>query len=190
VLITAWLYTGVFYALLACGGIAILYYAYRDKPEPEQLPRAELAGNRWRSRVRPWVPRIALVGGFAGAWLLNHFSVDVIVVTDGPRAERMKRLGRPDYRLAPGEQRHDDSVIGYDTWVLNSSQHTVRIETQSYGRSLWGASDPTIIPPGTAAVTIGIDYIGPGNPPPSSLQVDGFEAKVGVSSRYWLTWDR
>ena len=30
---------------------------------------------------------------------------------------------------------------------------------------------------------------GPKNEPPRSLSVEGFEAKVRVTSRSWLTWD-
>src|SRR5688500_9118277 len=71
-LIPTWVYTGLFYGLLACGGIAVIYYAYRPKraPEDERLPRAEIAGSRWRGTVVRWLPRVGLLG-FVAAWLLH-----------------------------------------------------------------------------------------------------------------------
>jgi hypothetical protein len=59
------------------------------------------------------------------------------------------------------------------------------------GRALaWGPTDPIVLPPGTAAVTSHIEYIGPGDRPPSELKVEGVEAEIGATSRSWLTWDR
>jgi hypothetical protein len=190
VLIPGWLYTGAFYGLLGCAGLAVLYYAYWPKPPPDALPRAELAGNRWRARVRPWIPRLMLVGGLVGAWALYAFSFEVIRVRDGgagPTADRMKHLGEPSYTLAPGEKR--ERLVGYETWVVNESSVEVRIERISYGNHLgFGPSEPTLIPPGTSIVSSSVEYIGPGNRPPNNIQVEGIEAKVGMTSRSWLTW--
>ena len=194
-LIPAWLYTGLFYGLLGCTGVAVLYYAYRPKRDDEQtnLPRAEVAGRAWRRSLLTWLPRIGLLGVF-GAWALSSCSVAVVKVTDGGggrTAKRYEYLGTPSYTYAPNEEQPTDRIVGYDTWIVNESSRDVRVESFSYGRSLgWGDADPTVIPPGTAILTIGVDHIGPGDRPPHSVQVEGFEAKLGMSSRYWLTWDR
>lgn len=192
-MIPGWLYTGAFYGLLGCALLAVLYYVYRPKRGPDRLPRAELAANRWRRRMLPWLPRLALVGGLFGAWLLSRTSVDVIHVRDvdgGPSVERKKHVGEPDFTLAPGQTQRD--LVIYDTWVYNESARPVRIETISYSSMAlgWGPADPIVIAPGTAAITVGIEHFGPDDQPPSTVRVEGFAAKVGVTSRSWLTWDQ
>src|SRR5688572_20728102 len=133
-----------------------------------------------------------LLGGLAGAWGIHRVTVDVIRVRDVdgvPSADRMKHLGEPSYPFAPGSER--ETLVGYDNWVINESSRPVRIERFSYGRFSigLGKSPPTIVPPGTVVMTSSIDFIGPYSSPPSSLAVEGFEAKVGMTSRSWLTWD-
>jgi hypothetical protein len=188
-LIPAWLYTGLFYGLLATSGIALLYYAYRPKRSdtPDRVPEARLVGARW-PWLMPWLPRIMLVGGAVGAWTIHHVAVDVIRVTDDG-ASRMIRLGKPDWPLAPGTDGRDEYGL-HDTWVYNASSHDVRIESVSYGHSFgFGGSEPTKIPPGTAYATYKLEYIGPYERPPENIEVEGVEAQIGMTSRQWLTWD-
>jgi len=198
-LIPAWLYSTAFYGALAVSAIALLYYAYwpkrnRARPGDGRIPPAAVVGSPLRRAVvLAWAPRVSLVGGVALAWTLNHVSVDVIRVRgDGAEleAQRLKRLGTPTYPLAPGEQPHDETLVGYDTWIWNASSKPVRLELFSYGNAPWGRGTPTLIPPGTAAVTSSVDYIGPTSHPPETIDVDGVEAKIGTTSRSWLTWDR
>jgi hypothetical protein len=100
----------------------------------------------------------------------------------------MVRLGTPDVPLAPGT--HLDTIASLNKlWVLNRSSHVVRVEFFSYGRMSFGGRDPTLIPPGTAYVAYEIEYVGPGEHPPDVIEADGIEAKLGSTSRSWLTWD-
>jgi hypothetical protein len=195
VLIPAWLYGVAFYGLLGCAGISVLYYAYRPKRTPDDtgLPKAQIVGSRWRGAVLRWLPRVGLLG-VIGAWLLHVYTIEVVKVRDGdrgPTAKRYKYLGDPDYPYAPTESKPEGAIIGYDTWIYNASSQPVRLEVVEYGRSLtWGPSEPTVIPAGTAILTVGVDHVGPSDRPPSEIDVEGVEAKLGMSSRYWLTWDR
>ena len=195
-LIPVWFYKGLFYGSLGAALVSVLYYAYRPKhaPSSDRIPRAEIAKSRAR-QLLPWLPRIGLIGGLALAWFLNHIEHGVVMVTDGddgPTARRMKYLGTPDYPYAPGEKK-PDYVFSFDEYVVNHSSRPVRIELFSDGRDslgFGGAAKPTIIPPGTSVITSGIEYIGPNDHPPEELHVEGVEAKMGQTSRSWLTWDR
>jgi hypothetical protein len=69
---------------------------------------------------------------------------------------------------------------------VNRSSRTVRIETAQYGGSMGFGGDPTEVPPGTAAPVRRIDYVGPGNRPPASIESDSV---LHMDWRYWLTWD-
>jgi hypothetical protein len=191
-LIPHWLYSGAFYGLLGLAGLAVLYYAYRPKQRPDTIPTAKVLGRG--SRLRPllrFVPITCLLGCPFAAWFLNHSSYDVLVVHDDPiegaYAIRMVRLGEPSYPRAPGNKPSD---WGLDhLWVWNDSTQNVRIETFSYGGMSFGNGVPDVIPPGTAVTTYSIDYIGPHEHPPTSLEVEGIEAKLHQTSRSWLTWD-
>jgi hypothetical protein len=180
----------VFYGLLATSGISVLYYVYRRRyPNDARLPKAELVASRWRG-ITKWLPLSCLFGGVIGACNLKRHQHDVIRVHDvdgEPVASRMVRLTEPDYTLAPGQKR---SELGFeDTWVLNESSRNVYLETIDYGRSLgFGPSAPIEIPPGTAVTIYTVEYIGPNNRPPEALDVKGFEAKMGSTSRSWLRW--
>jgi hypothetical protein len=189
-LIPSWLYTGVLYGCLAVSLVALLYYAYRPKrPRARVLPAATVVATRMQHAKR-WIPLACLVLPALAAFELNRTSHDVIRVRASGgtlRAARLVRLGEPSYPLAPGVKR---SEFGLDhTWVMNDSPRTIRIESVAYGRSMFGSSEPTQIPPGTAATAYEIEYVGPNDAPPNSIEVDGIEAKLNSSSREWLTWD-
>lgn len=193
-LVPIWLYKGLLYGALASVVLSLVYYAYlRKEPQPGDLPKAELARGvpRWR-RALAWLPAVMFFGGAFGAWLVYRSAVDVVHVHDvdgRPVARRMKHLGEPSYAIVPGEAHAD--LVGYDTWVVNESSRPVRIVLTSYGRTAlaWGPSPPTVIPPGLAVRSTDVDHIGPTDRPPAAVSVEGFQAKVGVASRTWLTWD-
>lgn len=189
-LIPSWLYTGVLYGCLAVSFVTLLYYVYRPKrPRTRGLPAATVVGTRMQ-RAKRWIPLACLVVPALGAFELNRVSHDVIRVreSDGKlHAARLVRLGEPTYPLAPGVK-HSEFGLD-DSWVLNDSPRTIRIESVAYGSSMFGSSDPTQIPPGTAATAYEIEYVGPSDVPPNSIEVDGVEAKLRSSSRQWLTWD-
>lgn len=195
-LIPVWFYKGLLYGPLACAVLSLLWYAYRPEKKADALPRAEIAGSRnWR--FLSWLPPVALFGGPLLAWCVHRYAVDVIHVDDahdGPVAWRMKSLGEPSYTPAPNEPADDG--WSDDTWVLNDSSRTLRIETKHYGRSFLGLGGPSdaasipTIPPNTGRRSSSIDHLGPADPPPEAVMVEGFQAKVGQASRTWLTWDR
>jgi hypothetical protein len=189
-LIPSWLYSGVLYGCLGVSFITLLYYAYRPKrPRAGGLPAAAVVASRMQ-RAKRWIPLACLVLPALAAFELNRVSHDVIRVREEGgtlHADRLVRLGEPPYPLAPGVKRSD---LGLDhTWVINDSPRTVRIESVAYGSSMFGSSEPTQIPPGTAATAYEIENIGPSDPPPGSIEVEGVEAKLNSSTREWLTWD-
>ncbi len=185
-LIPTWLYSGVYYGLIAVVFVALVVFLNRRTQHgvAGTLPNARLVATPLLARIRPRLPIACMIAGPVCAWLLHHYSYETFVVSDGefgPQDVRMMALGEPAER-PPGD--HDFEQV----WVLNRSSIDIRIETKSYGRSV-GPSEPIVIVPGGAITTYSIDYVGPDHPPPSRLEVDGIEAKLSSTTRSWLTWD-
>jgi hypothetical protein len=184
--------------LLAAGAIKIL--RQRRPPPASTIPGATVIGSRAadlhrllavpRRLLVRWSPVLAIPAGIALAlWAWDH-DVEYVVVTDGDGGpEAVRRYGnarRVDVPLAPGADQPTSGDFLDPHWVINRSSRAVRVTTTHYGRTLaFGASEPFVIPPGTAAHFNDIDHIGPADPPPSSVRD---EYNLGMQTRYWLTW--
>ena len=183
-LIPVWLYDAVLVVLLAFGSIAALYFIYRPKiAKPvTRVPVATIVEPP-RFDIWRWLPITALIGGLGGGYCFYDASHDVLIVrADG--ATHYKHIGTPRYPLA-----HDAARSDYaNTWIVNDSLLAVRLETVSYGMTAWGQSAPTEIPTGLAIRTVSVDYVGPRDPPPSSIEASDIDAKLHFASRTWLTW--
>lgn len=181
----------VFWGGLAIAGFALIIFKVmadeKQQKPASNLPEATIAGKK-KDAYWSWLRWVLLVGGLGLSALMHFQTTDVVLITgDGEEvtAQRKVRLfGSSDYTVSP------DSKKGYDwvtdpTWVVNRSRFTVKVVSVSYGRSFGLGSDPTAIPPGTAAFFTAIDHIGPDDKPPTSVRD---EYKIGMDTRYWLTW--
>jgi hypothetical protein len=196
--VPALVYKVLLYGALATAVIGLIGFKVRGEIRRERareahVPGATVVGGRGqqlRRALAHWFPWLALLGGLGGALLVYKVSTDLVIVTDRdgvPHAERRVQIGgTPDYPLAPGTGAPKDSFTD-DVWVVNRSSHTVRIESIQYGGTIGFGGDPTEIPPGTAATASHIDYIGPDDPPPSTITED--TAGLHLAFRDWLTWD-
>jgi hypothetical protein len=182
------------YGGLAIVAGAILWLRERYRASPSRIPDAKVVSEKHAALagLRRWAPALTIVFGIAlfyWSWRHRYEYVMVHEGDHGPTAVRRLGVDRvPDVTLAPGEEAptKEDSFVNEGVWVVNMSKRNVRVETTQYGRSFGGGNDPKPIPPGTAAHFVDIEHIGPGDPPPGSVQDD---VNLGFSFRHWLTWD-
>jgi hypothetical protein len=123
---------------------------------------------------RQWLAGLAALGAIALTLFVYFAHGDVIVVTErggSVRAERQIDLG----------------ASSDETIVRNGSSHDLRVVEREYGAGIGFGTDPIRIAPGAEVKVHGeIQYLGPTNPPPSSITVD---SKLPFAYRQWLTWD-
>jgi hypothetical protein len=157
--------------LVAAAGFAI---AFKVTPSGMRLRTALLA--------------LAAVGFLVLAWAFHSpsFGTTVLIVKipGSPTVERARLFGSRTYtfwylhreRLSSGER----------TLIVNDSHIPLSLETVNYGGALAGYADSREpIPPASTYHTIlSIDYVGPNDRPPSSVETQ----YVPFATREWLTW--
>lgn len=193
-LIGAATYSILFWGSLVVAGIGLLVQiARRDVARArgaDRIPEAAIAGARtWPRTLLRLAPIACMVAGGGGAVALYEAESTVVIVHDvgdggDLRAERVVYLGdvaTSCERVSPGTR---------GGWVINRARRDVRVETIQYGSIGFGGGTPTPVPAGKCRQVGDIDFIGPDDPPPQELDVEGVDAQLNMAFRSWLTWDR
>jgi hypothetical protein len=193
VLVAPLVYKILLYGLLgvaaACAVLALVLRDRAKRQAAETLPEAAI-DRPTRRMVRRVAPVLGMLAALAGAWQVWRHSIDVIVVGKGPSPVRHVYLGARDHYSS---QPHDDaltSVWRNPTWVVNESGVPLKLITVAYGEHHgW---PPVTLPPGQLAGVKSVNYIGPDDTPPDSIEVteskEVADLHVTGETHTWLTW--
>lgn len=174
----------------ACAVIALVLRDRAKRQAAETLPEAAI-DRPTRRMVRRVAPVLGMLAALAGAWQLWRHGSDVVIVGKGPSPERRVYIGARDhYRSMPHENADLVSIWRDPTWVVNESGVPLKLITIAYGENHGMA--PVTIPPGSLGGAKSINYIGPDDTPPDSIEVNESKevADLHVTGRThtWLTW--
>lgn len=140
--------------------------------------------------IRRVAPVLGMLAALGGAWQLWRHSTDVIVVGEGPSPVRHVYIGARDhYSAMPGDATYL-SIFRNPTWVVNESGVPLKLISIAYGER--HGMPPLVLPPGQHAAVKSVNYIGPDDPPPDSIEVaetkEVADLHVTGELHTWLTW--
>jgi hypothetical protein len=108
----------------------------------------------------------------------------------GPVATRRVYLGARDHYTS--QPRDPNSLEGFrdPTWIVNQSGRPLTVTEIGYGElHSWPPFRPPFkLAPGSLVNVESVDYIGPDDLPPESIEVSKSKEVADLHIRTWVTW--
>jgi hypothetical protein len=166
--------------------------ATRRAAQAKTLPTATVPNPR-RQFVRRVAPVLGSLAFLAGAWQVHRHSIDVVIfdaAPAGPVATRRVYLGARDHYTSQPRDENSLGISSYPTWIVHQSGRPLTVEVIGYGeRHSWPSFK---LAPGSLVDVASVDYIGPDDLPPESIEVSQSkqvaDLHVTGRTRTWVTW--